>query len=205
MSENLGISNNPLELIASIPGMKITEIGALSDGSGFAVGSMPLRKDHWLYETTPDGFTPNPPYPLLAGGGSDARAYLEEALKPAIRYGIKASTMNGKEEDFDPDAMVRNVLNGTFGLHTKDGLCGDPKDAHLFDPEQPGQLKAVLFEALRLGIRDQLWTWEEIAEAMTLPATYARQHRGDTIIDHGASALSWDEIPDVPSDIPLRD
>ena len=36
--------------IAKQVGGKITEMGRLPDGSGFARMSMPLRKDHWIYD-----------------------------------------------------------------------------------------------------------------------------------------------------------
>ncbi len=97
--------------------------GALPDGSGFFTASMPLPKDHWL---TAEGFN-EPPMPFRIGQadapvlGRD-RTMWKECITAAARYAVRASTMNGKEEDFDPDAMVQNMVVGMIGYFTPDGL-----------------------------------------------------------------------------------
>jgi hypothetical protein len=41
------------------------------------------------------------------------RPYVVEAAK----YAIKAATDNGKDVDFDPDALIQNLLVGLFGYN----------------------------------------------------------------------------------------
>mgnify|MGYP001602381324 CR=1 FL=1 len=99
-------------------GGKVEEIhGPLSDGSGFALASFPLPKDHWL---TKEGYN-DPPTPFLMGTDDPARKEWEENIVAVTRYACRAATMNGKEMDFDPDAMVQNTVVGFLGYHTPDG------------------------------------------------------------------------------------
>lgn len=100
-------------------------VTVLPDGSAFGVMSLPLPADHWLYETDAEGFTGPPPMPLRMGEGP-ARAAMAAKVAAAARYAIKASTMNGKDDDFDPDAMVQNMVVGLLGYWTADGLGGEP-------------------------------------------------------------------------------
>ena len=88
----------------------------LPDGSGCFTASWPLPKDHWLY-TDHDN---DPPMPMRVGVGPK-RNELAAQVKAAARYAIRASTMNGKETDFDPDAMVQNMIVGLLGKWTEDG------------------------------------------------------------------------------------
>ncbi len=164
------MENNTPNLISKLADSlegTLHEVGTLPDGSGFATMSFALREDHWLYETTPEGYTPNPSYPLLAGKDSKARDFLTRLVEQGARYGVKAATMNGREDDFDPDALVRNVQNGLFGLHTDTGLSRTPEDARLFDPPQPGHLGKVLLEALSLALHDGLLTPESVTQAIS--------------------------------------
>lgn len=96
----------------------------LPDGSAFAVMSFPLPADHWLYQKDAEGFTPPPPMPLRMGVGN-ARDDMAEKVRAAARYAVKASTMNGQDDDFDPDAMVQNFVVGLLGYWTEDGTSGD--------------------------------------------------------------------------------
>jgi len=82
----------------------------LPDGSGACVASFPLPKDHWLYA---EGYN-EPPMPQRVGVGSK-RNELADQIQAATRYAIRASTMNGKETNFDPDAMVQNMIFGLLG------------------------------------------------------------------------------------------
>jgi hypothetical protein len=93
------------------------EITVLPDGSGFCTSSLPLPKDHWLFSDHEN----IPPMPYQQGLGKD-RTTQEEHIREAARYAIRASTMNGKENDFDPDALVQNLIVGLLGYYTKDGL-----------------------------------------------------------------------------------
>lgn len=89
----------------------------LPDGSGYFIASWPLPKDHWLYAEHDN----DPPMPFRTGTESHARDLLVMQVRNAARYAIRASTMNGKEMDFDPDAMVQNMVVGLLGRWTKDG------------------------------------------------------------------------------------
>lgn len=99
----------------------------LPDGSGFATMSMPLPKGHWL---TAEGYN-EPPMPFRLGTEEDGtnllpkiktREEFAEKIRAAARYACRASTMNGKETDFDPDAMVQNFLVGMLGYWTPNAL-----------------------------------------------------------------------------------
>jgi len=98
----------------------------LPDGSAFGVMTFPLPKDHWL---TADGQN-IPPAPFRIGTGGE-RERLAYYVRGAARYAVRATTMNGKEQDFDPDAMVRNMVVGLLGYWTADGYSFD-------DPEKTG-------------------------------------------------------------------
>lgn len=89
----------------------------LPDGSAFGIMSWPLPKDHWIYEETGE-----PPTPFLRGTDDSERREWTEKVRAAGRYAVKAATMNGKEPDFDPDALVKNLVIGMLGYHTSDGL-----------------------------------------------------------------------------------
>ncbi len=104
------------ELVNSIDG-KIESSGVLPDGSGFCTASFPLPEDHWLLA---EGIN-EPPAPMRMGCDDPERKIWEERLMAAGRYAVRASTMNGKDDDFDPDAMVRNMIIGMLGYYTPDG------------------------------------------------------------------------------------
>jgi hypothetical protein len=91
----------------------------LPDGSGAFVASLSLPKDHWLYAAGEN----DPPMPMRIGLGPK-RAELAWQIREAARYAIRASTMNGKEKDFDPDAMVQNMVVGLLGYWTSNGYGG---------------------------------------------------------------------------------
>ena len=97
----------------------------LPDGSAFTVVSMPLGRDHWIYQPTGA-----PPMPLRMEAGPD-RERMVAAVWAASRYAVKAATMSGREPDFDPDAMAQSMVVGLIGYHTSDGLTdnawGNPK------------------------------------------------------------------------------
>ena len=89
----------------------------LPDGSAFAVVSMPLPKTHWIYKRK---LNRAPPAPFLMGKGK-LRSKLEKKVREAAYYAIRGATMNGTCPDFDPDALVQNLIVGLFGYHTEDG------------------------------------------------------------------------------------
>ena|SRR3990167_5072924 len=117
------MSEELVRKLAEDVGGKIEEIGKLPDGSGFAVMSMPLPKDHWL---TKEGYN-EPPMPFRIGEDGSVvlnrtRQMWADDIREAAKYAIRASTMNGKIDDFDPDAMVQNMVVGMIGYFTKDGI-----------------------------------------------------------------------------------
>ena len=85
---------------------------SLPDGSAFAIASFPLPKDHWLYApreyATGAGEPLELPAPILTHGQ-------REAVVAAIRYAVRGATMCGREQDFDPDAMVQNAVYALCG------------------------------------------------------------------------------------------
>ncbi|HEP6426943.1 TPA: hypothetical protein VDB83_001214 [Burkholderia cenocepacia] len=101
----------------------------LPDGSGFAVASLPLPNDHWLYaprcaEWDGDRDTSaDTPHPILTHEHRDA-------VVAAVRYAIRGATMCGQEMDFDPDALV---LNAAYALC---GPLGGPVEQHEAAPAE---------------------------------------------------------------------
>lgn len=111
------MSEDQVNELAKMVGGTIEEMQRLPDNSGFAVMSMPLPKDHWL---TKEGFD-EPPAPFLMGTGNPDREEWVKKIRTAAKYAIRAATMNGKTEDFDPDAMVQNFVVGMLGYFTSTG------------------------------------------------------------------------------------
>lgn len=131
-----------VQKIAEMTGGKINEVGALPDGSGFATMSMPLPKDHWLTKDQ-DGYN-IPPMPMRMGKDNPIRKVMGKALKDAGRYAVRCATMNGKENDFDPDALIQNLIVGFLGYHTDNGLseyewCNPP----LYNKEEGTEPKDI--------------------------------------------------------------
>jgi hypothetical protein len=96
----------------------------LPDDSAFFLGSFPLPKDHWLYAPqcpTWDNMrdtSADTPLPILNNSH-------REAVKAAIRYAVRGATMNGKDMDFDPDALVLNAAYALCGPATGAVLPAD--------------------------------------------------------------------------------
>lgn len=97
-------------------GGTVSDAGVLPDGSGFACASFPLPEDHWIYQDTGE-----PPAGMLTGTDDPRRVELNEIVREAAEYAVRGATMNGKEMDFDPDALVQNMVVGLLGYHTPDG------------------------------------------------------------------------------------
>lgn len=88
----------------------------LPDGSGFFTASLPLPAEHWLYAPRNDGWdserdcNPELPHPILT--------HTQRAeVVAAIRYAVRAATMQGTETDFDPDALVQNAVVALCGFY----------------------------------------------------------------------------------------
>jgi hypothetical protein len=119
-----------LKTIAEAGGGTINECNVLPDGSGFATMSFPLPKDHWIYAN--DGTYDAPPMTLRdawihADGPyrETMRRALAEKIREGGRYAVRSATMKGTEMDFDPDALIQNLVVGLLGYWTEDGLSGD--------------------------------------------------------------------------------
>lgn len=202
MNTNTNIPGIISDLADSVGGTITECVNDLGDGSGFATMSMALPEDHWIYETTPDGFTPRSTYPMMAGKDSKARDFLSRIIvNHGGKYGVKAATSNGREDDFDPDALVRNIEIGLFGLFTADGLTGDPEDSKLFDPIQPGNLGKVLLEAVALAMLDGIVKLEDVVVAVqpdSLAAYEAAHHEREAQRARDYEALcirkGWDKM-----------
>lgn len=179
---------------------KIEETGALPDGSGFATLSMELPKDHWLYQSNDA-----PPMPWRIDEGKE-RMLMAEGIRAAAKYAIRAATMSGKDENFDPDAMVQNFIVGMLGYWTEDGLSGDRQ----FNPEVTPPLFNADYADIERRVLAHLATTQPAPvgssptarmtsppEAQELPTLDAMRNasRGNATI--GASAL-WLEAKRVP-------
>lgn len=103
-----------LSELADSVGGKLGEVTSLPDGSGFAVMSLPLPKDHWLYAPSCAEWdnerdtSADTPRPILDNSRRGA-------VMAAMRYAIRGATMNGKEMDFDPDALALNAAYALCG------------------------------------------------------------------------------------------
>ena len=95
-------------------------VNVLPDGSVSFTASMPLPEDHWIYEPKTA-----PPRGLRCGTDNELRKTLEEHIAAAAKYAISGATMNGKEMDFDPDALVQDMIVGLLGYYTDNGRTDD--------------------------------------------------------------------------------
>lgn len=125
------LAESAIAALAQQPKAEASPVTVLPDGSAFSTMTFPLPKDHWL---TAEGYN-IPPMPMRMGVGSE-RNTMAEKVRAAARYAVRASTMNGAEDDFDPDAMVQNMVVGLLGYWTADGANGevDSTGTPLFDP-----------------------------------------------------------------------
>lgn len=117
------------EMIEQVGG-NVTSGAILPDGHAFMTASFPLPKNHWIYEND-EGFCLPPPMPFRMGTDDPRRKEWAEKIMEAAKYAVRASTMNGKDEDFDPDALIRNMVTGMLGYNTSSALStedwGNPK------------------------------------------------------------------------------
>jgi hypothetical protein len=106
------------EVVEGSGGTITDAIGPLPDGSGACTASFPLPKDHWLYAEHENV----PPITMRMGTNDPRRKPAEERIRRAARFAVRAATMNGTVDDYDPDAIVQNMIVGLLGYHTPDGL-----------------------------------------------------------------------------------
>ena len=89
----------------------------LPDGSGFFTASFPLPEDHWLYVGQNTGWdtvrdtSADTPYPILTH-------QLADKVVEAVRYALRGATMNGRDMNLDPDAVVLNTVYALCGPFT---------------------------------------------------------------------------------------
>ena len=95
----------------------------LPDGSGVMVGSFKLPAHHWLYVGSK-----TPPMPMRMGAADHRRREFETMIYEAGKYAICAATANGTVKDFDPDALLQELVIGLLGYQTYDGLIKNPDD-----------------------------------------------------------------------------
>lgn len=106
----------------------------LPDGSAFATVSFPLPEDHWLYQA----YGP-PPMGLRCGTKNLLRRELTSLVTEAAKYAVVGATMRGKDTDFDPDALVQNMVVGLLGYFTHDGLSDESwQNPEVVPPEVVG-------------------------------------------------------------------
>ena len=120
--------------IAEKTGGNVEQSPALTS-SGFALSASTLAENHWLVAEGEN----EPPMFLRMGVEStisfdiegpahlswhcvkfsrEAMAYM---VREAAKYALRASTMNGKAEELDPDVFLRNIVVGLLGYWTGDG------------------------------------------------------------------------------------
>jgi hypothetical protein len=80
----------------------------LPDGSGAHCASLPLPTDHWIYHPASE-----PPVSII-----DRSPQNIAAIREAAQYAIRCATMGGTARDFDPDALVQNLIVGLCGYNT---------------------------------------------------------------------------------------
>ena len=119
---------------ASAPeGFTLSAPTLLPDGSGFGIMSFPLPKDHWIYkerEYEDGAIDPNDlPAPILT------HSFRRQVIA-AIRYAVRSATNCGKEDDFDPDALVQNAVYALCGPYGSSAptppVSEDRKDAERY-------------------------------------------------------------------------
>lgn len=118
----------------------------LPDGSGCCTASFPLPGSHWLYAD----YDNVPPMGLRCVD-PELRKELEKIIWAAGRHAVRGATMNGKDTDFDPDALCQNLVVGLLGYHTPDALthdaAEDPKDRYEPNPDPvPAAVIAIVRE-----------------------------------------------------------
>jgi hypothetical protein len=67
------------------------------------------------------------------GTDDPRRTEWKNAIRDAGKYAVRCATMNGADNDFDPDALVQNLVVGMIGYFTPDGFSSDA----WANPEQP--------------------------------------------------------------------
>lgn len=93
------------------------------EAPGMFTGPSPFPRTHWSV-ADPTGLNV-PPMGLRLGTEDPSRERIADLIRAAVRYGFRAATMNGREPNLDPDALVQNIVVGLLGYWTADGLSSD--------------------------------------------------------------------------------
>ena len=101
-------------------------IFVLPDGSACFTSSMPLPKDHWLYEVDSEGNMPPPPMTHRMGTSDPRRKEWEAKIRAAAEHAARYALGGGQFTDPDPDCFVQAMIVGMLGYHTADGLGSEP-------------------------------------------------------------------------------
>lgn len=148
---------------------ELSEPVFLPDGSAFAVASYPLPADHWLYAERK--YSTNAVHPDELPAPILTREHAETVTK-AIRYAIRGATNCGKEDDFDPDALVQNAVYALCGPAVPRAVPSvlEPVDfdlAELFTEEREKRMDIIGQngnDGLHYGALPNGLTWEQAPE-----------------------------------------
>lgn len=132
-----------------------TQATILPDGSAFFTASMPLPGGHWLYANMHEA----PPMPFRMGTDDPRRQEFNRMVRAAARQAIRASTNNGKIDDYDPDAMVQNFVVAMLGYHTPDGLSHDFPESE----DDPIPVPRRLYECMDI-ISPYYWVTSRVSD-----------------------------------------
>lgn len=136
--------------LAAVEKVEPNTVTLLPDGSAFGMMTFPLPADHWLYRereyATPESTeTVDLPPPFVPRTVEN-----KELVRLAARWAIRASTNCGKENDFDPDAMVQNFVYATLGPYPG---CISSEDTHPAPKPKAESVNQVLLDALNTGLQ----------------------------------------------------
>jgi hypothetical protein len=110
------LSTDDADALPTANGGIMSEAIELPDGSGVSIGSLPLPKDHWIYQSDNNREIPLVNLSLLEIDEAQ-RSVLEAELREALKYAIRGATFNGRDENFDPDALLQNFRVAVFGYY----------------------------------------------------------------------------------------
>jgi hypothetical protein len=92
-------------------------LGPVGEIPAFMTASLPLPPHHWLYSPQSDD-PPAPVHVAIIDEGQLQRLDTPTArdrIVDAVRWALKAATLNGGDVVLDPDAVVQNVCYALLG------------------------------------------------------------------------------------------
>ena len=165
---------NILYRLAKNLGGTIEEVGALPDGRGFALMSMPLPKDHWSCVNPEDSNIPPMPFRmgnddqivihnprLRSPGPTLTRQQFADKIREAGRYAYRGATMIDQRRKKNLRNALANVLDDKQMANIEENLrmenvplCGKP--AYML-PFYSSLLHRGCITALALGTSESEW------------------------------------------------